>query len=355
MKFLNTSKISVLLILLNLSLFSACAENNNDVNNEVEPTIDIIKIYEDRVDLRIGNVNETTAVLFSEKPIEKDTIDFSGNMILDSTLITVDDNKKETEYLGSIDTTVYFTINGLIKNKVYHLALKNNENKIIHNKEFSTLRTEPTQQASQIALLTNDENSVTITWNKGDGEGRIVVISKDSIPEPPRDGRIYGVSQIYGNENSKYEVKNYVVYDSENSKKDEIKIKDLEFGNYYVQVFEYNGKGKNRNYLDSSARMNPRPVQPRLPAPDLISAELTKSNTYLLKWKKLNDTIEYELQVASDTTFDKLLDPYDGIRVGSASQWEIPASMLNNNDYYYRVRAIYGGSKSSYSDAKKVN
>lgn len=354
MKLLNSSKILVLLILLNLSLFSACAESNNDINEE-EPNIKIIKTYEDRFDIRIDNVNETMAVIFSEKPIKKDTIDFSGNMILDSSLITVNNLQNSTENLGSVDSTVYFTINGLIKNNDYHLALKNKENTIIQNKNISTLRTEPTEQASQIAVITNNENSITISWNKGDGEGRIVVISKDSIPQPPKDGIVYNASQTFGDQDSKYKDNNYVVFDSENSNKDEIKIKGLEFGNYYVQIFEYNGEGANRNYTDSSARMNPRTVQPTLPAPDLINAELTKSNTYLLKWKKLNDTVEYELQVASDTTFDKLLDPYSGIRVGSANQWEIPAGMLNNNDYYYRVRAIYGGSKSSYSDAKKVN
>lgn len=344
--------------MLVFSLFTACAEDNNDKVIE-KPTehIEINKKYTDGIELFIKKDSSVRYFYISES----DTVDFNSHnkdYTFTESTDTIIFRNKVSQYLGKLPESkkLQLIINNLKPNNSYFITVTDSNEKIINSVKISTLFYIPTVQAYQIVMTENSESSATFQWSKGNGRNRIIVVRRGKEPENPVDGVKYKVAEKYGDNNGMYGNGNYVVYDSQydKDKKNNFTLENLEFDRYFVKIFEYNGDGENRNYLDSNSRMNPAVIQPSLPAPKNLTAQFSKGNTFIIQWNKINDTVEYEIQVALDKNFQNIISNYDGLRTGTSNVWEIPVNVMDNDQCFYRVRAIYGSSRSNYSQPKRV-
>ncbi len=107
---------------------------------------------------------------------------------------------------------------------------------------YSTMAEEPGRQAVIKAGNINGK-SVSILFEKGDGQGRLLVCRADSaVNWEPGDGVSYIGSF------PKHLPEGQILVSSDD--KDSVRATGLEPGvNYYFAVFEYNGQGNDRNYL----------------------------------------------------------------------------------------------------------
>jgi hypothetical protein len=97
----------------------------------------------------------------------------------------------------------------------------------------------PTVQASAVSSSAIVGNSVTLSWTKGNGVGRIVVAHKGSaVNVSPTDLVFYSGGEDFGS-GGKLGTDNYVVYRGAGSS---VKVNNLEPNTtYHFAVFEYNG------------------------------------------------------------------------------------------------------------------
>ena len=82
--------------------------------------------------------------------------------------------------------------------------------------------------------------------------------------------------------------------------------------------------------------------------PEALSALEVNTNSFKAVWKKLDNIDSYYLEVATDINFDNKLPNYDGVAVSDT--FKIVSGLINNKNYYYRVRASKGSLFSGYSD-----
>lgn len=107
---------------------------------------------------------------------------------------------------------------------------------------YSSMADEPTIQASmQTGLVTG--SSIQLLMKKGNGEGRLVIYQKGSVPVwSPTDGTSYSGSFPKTLEDGVYAVAGM--------NEDTVNVSNLTAGeDYYFAVFEYNGAGVDRNYF----------------------------------------------------------------------------------------------------------
>src|SRR5262249_30004851 len=112
-------------------------------------------------------------------------------------------------------------------------------------------------------------NRFTITFNKGGGTSRIVVVKEGSpIVALPANGVDYGFNSNFGTTNTEFTLGDgYVVYKiGGTTGTGSITVMKLQPNKpYYVSVFEYNGTGSNTEYLTTpataSATTAPGPTQ----------------------------------------------------------------------------------------------
>ena len=82
--------------------------------------------------------------------------------------------------------------------------------------------------------------------------------------------------------------------------------------------------------------------------PEALSALEVKTNSFQAVWRKLDNIDSYYLEVATDINFNNKLPNYDGIAVSDT--FKVVSGLVNNKNYYYRVRASKGNLFSGYSD-----
>ncbi|MFN3529223.1 MAG: hypothetical protein ACK417_04795 [Bacteroidia bacterium] len=160
-------------------------------------------------------------------------------------------------YLGNDSV---FTLSGLQSETTYHVAIFefNNGgvervfkqgNPLIGSR--STLAAEPSQAASDIGFSVIGVANLTISWDNGNGAGRLVLMKAGSaVDEAPEDGVSYAANSVFG-QGAELGTGNYVVATTDS---DAVVVTGLDQNTrYYVQVFEYNGSEGASNFLVTNA------------------------------------------------------------------------------------------------------
>jgi hypothetical protein len=143
------------------------------------------------------------------------------------------------EYNGTGSTTSYLTGNDSNGNPPPEANL-------------STLGT-PSVQASNIIFSNVLGERMTVSWDKGDGSGRIL-IGKEGSPvdvEPVDLVSYYANSGGMGNEFYEIGTGNYVLYNSTGTSATITNLKSNT--TYYFALFEFNGTGESKLYLTSTS------------------------------------------------------------------------------------------------------
>ena len=284
--------------------------------------------------------------------IDKDVLSLEKTITLDSKLEL---SKNVYLIVTSKQEAGEYTIAGLTPATKYEFAIykriDNNKVEKVWFTDMSTLAKEPTVQAMNIAFGDLTENSVKISLYRGNGERRLVVVTKGDQSNIPIDGKRYFANPNYGSKDSKLGT-GYVVYNGGDRLVD-IVVKNLESGEYTVQVFEFNGDGESANYLTTPSSNNPRKFRTLLPPPKAIEPELITHDGFVAKWTKVDGATTYFLDIATDKDFVNRLELYADLDVGDIDEIEV-VDLESKQTYYMRVRAAARGNKSNYSNIIKV-
>lgn len=247
-----------------------------------------------------------------------------------------------------------YTIANLTPKTKYEFAIykrvDNNKVDKIWFADMASLAKEPTEQTTNIAFSDITDNSFKLTILRGNGERRLVVITKGEGTNLPVDGTRYFANPNYGSKDSKIG-NGYVVYNG-GDRNVNIVVNNLEPGLYTVQVFEYNGEGESANYLTIPANNNPRKFRTLLPAPKALEPELITHDGIVAKWSKVDGATTYFLDIATDKDFVNRLELYSDLDVGDIDEIEV-VDLESDQTYFYRVRATAPGNKSPYSNVIK--
>lgn len=348
----------MLISFLNLS----CSEQDY-FKIEGKPQILINNIGQNFVSLSLQSHNkeQTLILLISTNEKFEKNIDTISNLNFNDNIeysnIKLDNQGKGIllNYKFKNDTTII--INGLELLKDYNLALyKYQSGKAeLHQKlKFSTVVEQPTLHSKNITFSEVTDKQMTISFQPGNGEGRIVIMRKDSAPEFPTDGIEYTYNQNYGNDSTLINNNSFVVYKTTISADNKFTVKDLKPGKYYVSVIEYNGNGKHISYL-GEFNGNIRSKNTSLKAPVALPAEVVDINNFVAKWEKHPDVEYFLLDIAEDEKFVNIVQPYEGVDVGDSNLVEIELPFgLDEREIYYRVRAFANGTITGSSNVIKV-
>lgn len=328
------------------------------------------KSQNDKINAQFTSRTETTAAftfqnpdkaliyfVLSTKPInltqiDKDilslekTIPLDARMLLSQDVYLIVTTKQE---LGD------YTISGLTPKTKYEFAIyKRIDNKKVEKVWFidiSTLAKEPTEQAANIAFSDATDKSFKVSLFRGNGEKRIVVVTKGNSTNTPVDGIRYFANPNYGSKDSKIG-SGYVVYNGGDRMVDLV-VDNLESGEYTVQVFEYNGEGESANYLTKTASNNPRKYRTLLPAPKAMIPEMITHDGFVARWTKVDGATTYFIDIATDEQFINRLELYADLDVGDIDEIEV-VDLQSNQTYYFRVRAVAPGTRGAYSNTIEI-
>ncbi|SMD44234.1 gliding motility-associated C-terminal domain-containing protein [Aquiflexum balticum DSM 16537] len=154
---------------------------------------------------------------------------------------------KEGEFVVYDGNSNQSWLNGLEPGSDYHFAVfeynGTGANTFYLTETFleatqTTLNT-PTVQSSNAFLSSRSNNSLNISWTRGDGSNRLLIARKDGpVNVQPEDGINYASSVGYGNRQIGT-TGNYVLY---NGTGNNVNVTNLESGtNYFFALFEFNG------------------------------------------------------------------------------------------------------------------
>ncbi len=167
--------------------------------------------------------------------------------------------------VGTGNYTIYnnssnsVTVSGLSPNTVYSVAVyeykgtSGNENYLIVNPgtgSKTTLASQPTTQSSALAFTTIGPKNLTLSFTKGNGASRVVVMKAgNAVDSDPVDATTYSANTLFGS-GTQIGSGNYVVY---NGTGNSVSVSNLLINKtYHVAVYEYNGSGEAINYLTPS-------------------------------------------------------------------------------------------------------
>ena len=94
------------------------------------------------------------------------------------------------------------------------------------------------------------------------------------------------------------------------------------------------------------------PNEPTTPASTEIVAT---STSFTAKWNAVTDATSYALDVSTDPNFGSFVNNYNNLEVGNVTEYKVDQNIVEGTTYYYRVRAIKGGSSSFSSDVVQVS
>ena len=146
-----------------------------------------------------------------------------------------------------------FEYNGTGTNTFYLTGLDENNDPVFETSQ-ATL-TNPTVQASNITFSNVEDNSMTLNWDNGNGDRRLLIIKEGSPVdvEPQQLTNYSDCSSCFGNSFYEIGTDNYVLYDGSGSSDN---ITNLQPGiTYHFALFEYNGSA-GKLYLTSSSTPN---------------------------------------------------------------------------------------------------
>ncbi len=117
----------------------------------------------------------------------------------------------------------------------------------------STTAAVPSTQASNLKWATASSTSMELTWDNGNGVGRIFVMKADGNVTDPSNGTTYTASSTFGSGDD-IGAGSYVVYNGTGSAKSSVVVDNLTSSTtYYLKVLEYNGSGAQTTYNTSSS------------------------------------------------------------------------------------------------------
>ncbi len=270
-------------------------------------------------------------------------IDISKSEKYKNNYIIYDANKSEDIKITSLKAETKYLIS------IFEVGAKNSKNTDVY-----TLATEPKKQTSGLAFKNITDSQIEVLWVNGDGKEKIICVSADgSVPAKPVDGKIYK-SGKFGDAACKIDNSNtYVVYNSAEAKsKNQFLIKNLEYGKYTIQIFEYNGKDETINYNTENEKNNPRVKHTLFPAPVALDATNITKDGFLAHWKEMKNVKYFEFDLSTDPKFETFVDLYKSADVGTIDSIELVE--LAAGTYYYRLRAVTNESKSANSNVIKL-
>ncbi len=217
---------------------------------------------------------------------------------------------------------------------------------------FNTLASKPSRQASQITFPELTDSTISVQFLRGNGEGRILVGAKGDKIDFPENGKVYRTSNKFGNGEARLG-NSFVLYDG-SDRNPKVTITNLEAGTKYTfAVFEYNGKGKYRNYNLESFTNNPRSKWTQLKPPKVVEVQEISSGNFLVKWNKVPNATTYILDLATDKDFNNKLELYNQTDIGDIDNYEL-SDLKSGTTYYLRLKAISKGPESNYSSPVEI-
>lgn len=247
-------KYIIVFLLLSSTLFSHLIESNEGNS--------IIINYEDT-----EFFHENQVVFFSYK--EDDSGQFHRPSVPNddiSNLKSVNDvsllekNEEGFYMLGRNGELKRFEITGLEPNKQYRIDFidkKNGKFIYIGNIRSSTNALEPKETPTALRITNRIDDKVEFDWTQPEAaDGSILIVSKDRLPQLPKDGTEYEANNEYGTNYTVIDGITYTVF--RGNKNDEpVVIENLEEdGVYYFQVLSYNGDRFNFNYNTTATPTN---------------------------------------------------------------------------------------------------
>ncbi|MGQ9819305.1 MAG: fibronectin type III domain-containing protein [Candidatus Kapaibacteriales bacterium] len=223
-------------------------------------------------------------------------------------------------------------INGLNAKEDYFILLyekKGNTYRLARSIEFNTLAEEPTRPASKIATLTGEDGSIVLKWLRGSGEGRIVIGARGNKLNFPKDGESYNVGTKLGATRIFADLK---------GRETNLLLKNLEPGRWTIQIIEYNGDGKYRNYLLSPGDVNPGVVFVPLDPPKVNQPTATTEEGFTISWSAVEGAVSYLVEIATDDKFQNKLPEYTELDIGNTNEIELQG-LNSKSRYYFRIKA----------------
>lgn len=245
-------------------------------------------------------------------------------------------NKIEGKWLIANDTSLQnkeICIKGLTAKEDYFLLVyqkKDEMYRLARSMEFNTLAEEPTRQASKIVILNKVDKSIEVKWLRGTGEGRLLVGKRGNKTNPPDDGKEYEIE--------KYKLRGKHIFADLKGRESKFEFKDLEPGRWTIQIFEYNGEGKYRNYLLNQADNNPRQVLIPLDPPVVDPPKETTEEGFIISWSAVDGVVTYYIDIATDDNFEHILPEYTEVDIGNINEIEIQG-LESKTRYYFRIKA----------------
>lgn len=318
------------------------------------------EIFENSVRVIFSQTDSIHKAIVISTSSEKVEIDTAGPVIAPPNKVALYNGTKIGDYATLLFKTFYgefeFFINALAPRTHYFLQvynLKNGKYEFVAQSDFTTLAQEPKVQAHGIVFDDVTESSISIKWINGNGEGRIVIVSKDMEPNYPEDKVVYQPVQDISKE--KPNLKNsWVVYDGKGNN-NELKLDNLQPGTYYFQIFEYNGDSILRNYNIKFTQVegNPRAKSTEMKQPQLNPAtEITKWG-FTLNWSRIEGASSYFLDIATDKDFREKLPSYDAIDIGLNTTYKL-MDLEQDKKYYVRIKVINRRGEGVYSNIIEV-
>ena len=350
-------------ILIFLSFLNLSCKEQDYFKVEDKPEILIENIGQNFISLNITSLdkNQNLQLLISKTDNFESKIDTTKDVILFDSLnyssLKFNDKSHAIVFNSKLDSSRKIVINNLENLTDYTLALYKSEKGklILHRKlNFSTVVESPITSSKNLTFADVTDKEMTITFQPGNGEGRIVIARKDSIPEFPTDGIDYIHNVKYGSDSSKIGKNTYCIYKTNISADNKFTVTNLKPGKYYFAVIEYNGNGQHISYLGEFTT-NLRAKNTSLSAPLALPAEIIDLNNFVAKWEKHPDAEYFLLDIAEDSEFVNIVFPYEGVDVGDSNivEIELPFS-LDEKNIFYRVRAFANGTITGSSNVIKV-
>lgn len=232
------------------------------------------------------------------------------------------------------------TIDSLNANSSFAVVSLSNNKNILN---FKTLAIEPSENVQRLIKYADESGKLTIKCIKGESENLLVVSGEDAKSWLPIDGTSYK-----NNPNEKVQI----IYNGTYTK-EYIQHEGLEFNDYKVFAFSYNGSDGSENYNIDSTVNNPRIMFPKPEPPVALNSEYIRENVFEISWEGYDHVNYYELQVATDESFSNNLEEYDDADVGNSDKFSIYIENLDI-DHYWRIRSVTQGGTSEYSNSLRI-
>lgn len=211
----------------------------------------------------------------------------------------------------------------------------------------ATMAAEPATQARTVIFSGKTNYAMTVGWTSGSGANRLVVARLGAAPSAaPVDGTTYSANVAYGSGTALGG--GYVVYNGSGSSV--AGVTNLTAGgNYFFQVFEYNGSGSLINYNTSADTLNPSNSHALCLSPMPTVQDGLSSNNCYISWSAATNA--YTTGAGSvryyKVTYDTDNNPTGGTSYDTDGTNYTPTVWTPGQLYYVWVRARNTNSELS--------